>query len=70
MQFNKVKMQLNDFCKHAEDKNAILNHARANMQFYNVKMQLNDAVQACRGPKCKNKIKQGKSAMQFGKIKN
>ena len=34
------------------------------MQFYKEKMQLNDAVHACRGPKCKNKIKQDKSAMQ------
>ena len=31
-------------------------------------MQLNDAVHACREPKCKNKIKQEKSAMQYGKI--
>ena len=33
-------------------------------------MQLNDAVHANRGPKCKNKIKQDKSAMQYGKIRN
>ena len=48
-------MLLNDFCKHAEDYNAILNHAGAKMQFYKKKMQINDAVHACRGPKYKNK---------------
>ena len=28
---------LNEFCKHAEDWNAILNHAAAKMQFYKEK---------------------------------
>ena len=37
MQFNKVKMHLNDFYKHADDWDAILNHAGAKMQFYMVK---------------------------------
>ena len=31
-------------------------------------MQLNDVVHACRGLNGKNKIKQDKSAMQYGKI--
>ena len=37
MQFNKVKMQLNDFYKHVVDWNAIWKHAGAKMQFYKVK---------------------------------
>ena len=40
------------------------------MQFSIEKMQLNDAVHACRGLNSKNKIRQDKSAMQYGKIRN
>ena len=57
-----------------------LNMKRTEMQFKNMqglkcnlvwkKRQLNDAVHACRGLNSKNKIKQGKSAMQYGKIRN
>ena len=57
-------MFLNDFCKHAKDWNAILNHVGAKMQFYKENMQTKWSVHANGGLKCKNKIRWDKNAMQ------